>query len=136
MGKRTATDMMESCSLEDRHVVFKTTSENDETIHRMRIEHHQMLLVLESVRKEKLDIISQAGQEITRLKKEKDDVIRQSVEEIMSLRRQLHGCKQVVDRVNFSMHEQKETIRYLRESLAKAESFNSSRDSFNHIGAF
>lgn len=129
-------DMMESCSLEDRPTMFKTTSESDEVIHRMRIEHNQVLLVLESIRKEKSDVILQAGQEITRLRKEKEDVIKQSVDEIMNLRRQLNMCKQVVDRVNIVMHDQESTIRYLRESLAKAEAFNSSKDSFNHIGAF
>lgn len=134
--RKSAEETKNTGGAESRNTNFRTTSPGEESLHRMKREYKQMLLVLDNTRKEKSDVIQQAGSEITRLREEKDNVIKQSVDEITRLRRELGCCNQVVERIGSHMRKQADIIEYLRMSLAKSESFNSSRDPFNHVGAF
>ena len=130
--KRKSTDEAENTGGND----FRTTSAEEESLHRMKLEYQQMLLVLDNTRKENSDIIQQARIEFTRLRKEKEDVIKQSVDEIARLRRALDVCNQAAETVATHVGRQSEIIEYLRMSLARSESFNSGRlDSFNHVWA-
>lgn len=115
---------------------FRKASLEEEYAHRSRIDHQQMALILENFRKEKSDIIQQAGGEITRLKKEKEDVIRQSAGEITRLRMELDGCKKVAERVGLHIRKQEEVIEYLRRALSSSESSGAFLDPVNHVGAF
>lgn len=143
MYKRKAQSVTESCPAE--HVPtgghhqkreFRRASVEEEYAHRSRIEHQQMVLILENFRNEKADIIRQAGSEIARLKKEKEDVIKQSVGEITRLRRELDGCSKLAERVGLHVRKQDEVIEYLRRALSSSESSSALLDPFNHVGAF
>ena len=114
----------------------KLASQEEEIVHRMRIEYQQMADALKKCREEKAEIISEAGREINRLRQEKEDVISQSVGEITRLRRDLDSCHQVARKVDCHMKNQDSIIEFLRISVAKAESRSVSKSSFNHVGAF
>lgn len=115
---------------------FRTTSKEEESAHRIRMEYQNAILVLENVRREKIDIIQQASVEIGRLRKEKEDVIKQSVGEITRLLRELDGRAKASERDRIQMRKQSEIIEYLRKTLAFSESSYPSMEPFNHIGAF
>lgn len=121
---------------EQRGCAFKRASVEEEEKHRMRIEYQRMMRELEYVRKEKCDVIEQAGREISKLRKEKESVIKHSVSEITRLRQELHGSGQVVQLLEYQKNQQATMIQFLRESLYKAEYQNESIAPSNHVGAF
>ena len=123
-------------SYEQRGCAFKGASIEEEEKHRMRIEYQRMMRELESVRKEKYDVIEQAGGEISKLRKEKENVIKHSVAEIARLRQELHGSGQVVQLLEYQKNQQTNMIQFLRESLYKAEYQNKSIAPSNQVGAF
>lgn len=139
MYKRKAGCDLEEYSTEyigDRCTQRKLASQEEEMIHRMRIEYQKMADSLKKCRDENAEIISEAGKEITRLRKEKEDVISQSVGEITRLRRDLDTCSQVARKVECHVKNQDSIIEFLRISVARAESRGVSKSSFNHVGAF
>ena len=114
----------------------RLASQEEETMHRMRIEYQQMAEALRRCREEKSEIINEAGKEISRLRKEKENVINQSVGEITRLRRDMDSCHQVARKVECHVKNQESIIEFLRISVARAESKGVPKSSFNHVGAF
>ena len=113
----------------------RIASQEEEMMHRMRIEYQQMSEALKKCREEKSEIIREAGKEIHRLRKEKEVVIKQSVGEITRLRRELEACHEVARKVEFHVKNQDSVIEFLRISVSRAESKGASKGSFNHVGA-